>query len=152
MTHARRVCDDCICDERRLGALVSSDTRLPASFQHLTEHVSFSTDVTGFDAGEAGDQAGILDNVRHELCRVSTQGIELEASGADEVFKDGMSRDADAVIVVALQSASKGEERLYIASAACDLDHDVQSRWWRRSVRLWKVDRVWYGRLGVKQS
>ena len=131
MAHAGRIRDDCIRHERRLSSLVLPDTRLPATLQHLGEHVSLPANVTGFDAGEAGDQTGILDNIRHELCRVTTQGVELQSSGAHKVFEDTVSCEAHPVIVVALQSAAQCDKRLYIASTAGNLEHDVESRWWR---------------------
>ena len=102
MAHAGRVCDDGIRDEGRIGSLVALGTRLPAAFQHFAEHVSLSADVAGFDAGETGDQAGVLDNVCHELRRITSQGIELQTSRADEVFEDTVSCEADSVVVVAL--------------------------------------------------
>ena len=140
MTHAGWVCNDCIGDKGRLSSLVSFDTRLPAAFQHLSEHVSFAAYVTGFDTGEAGDQTGVFDDVCHELGGVASQGIKLESSGAHEVFEDTVSCDADSVTVVTLQSAAKGDEGLHIATAASDLDHDVESRWWRSCpVGLWKI-------------
>ena len=102
MAHAGRVCDDGIRDKGRLTSLVSLDTRLPATFQHFAEHVSLSANVAGFDAGETGDQAGILDNVCHELGWITAQWVEFQTGGAYEVFEDTVSCEADSVVVVAL--------------------------------------------------
>ena len=102
MAHAGRVCDDGIRDKGRLTSLVSLDTRLPATFQHFAEHVSLSANVAGFDAGEAGDQARVLDNVCHELGWITAQRVKLQSSGAYKIFEDTVSCEADSVVVVAL--------------------------------------------------
>jgi hypothetical protein len=57
--------------------------------------------------------------------------MELQSSGADEVLEDTVSCDADPVAVFTLQSAAECDEGLDIASAAGDLDHDVEFWWWR---------------------
>lgn len=85
----------------------------------------------GFDAGEAGHQVGILDNVCQEFSRVAPQRIELQPSRAHKVFEDMASREAGSMKVVTLQSVVEGKKRLHITTAASDLICILECTSWR---------------------
>jgi hypothetical protein len=106
VAHARRIRNDGFGNERRSCKLIKLDTWLPTAFQHFTEHLSFAADVSGLDTGKARDYSWVLDDVCHELSRISAYRVELQARWSDEVFKGSVSGETDSVAISSLQSSS----------------------------------------------
>lgn len=123
---ARRVRDNRISDERLLRQRVRFDARPPAAFQHLSDHGSLLLDIASPQALHRRHQSGVLDHVGHELCRISTDRVELQARFPYKVGKGVMGGEANPV-AVALKFVAEGDEGLNIASAADNLDNDIQS-------------------------
>lgn len=86
-----RVCNDGVCHKRGCGHGIVFDTGVPAPFQHFCNHRSLTLDISSSQTLHFGDQAGVLDHVRHEVRRITTDWVEFQASVLDKGMKDIMS-------------------------------------------------------------
>lgn len=78
-THTKtwRVRNDRLGDEGTHRHQVRLDTRVPAAVQDLRDHLPLLLDVARPQALHAREQPRVLDHVRHQLCRVAADRIEL---------------------------------------------------------------------------
>ena len=131
MRKARRIGNNSICHEWCSVNGIRLNTRLPAAIQHLSDHESFPSNLTPPQALHTWDQARILHHISHQLFRIPSNRIELQAMILDEFLEYVVGCKAYAVAMF-LQLVPEGDERLDITSTADDLNDNIESncpRW-----------------------
>lgn len=152
MRETRWIPNNRISCERNTSLQIRIYTRPPTPIQHLRNHLPFRLYIPRHQTTHTRYQSRVLNHIRHQIRRISTDRIKLKARLPYKVFKNIVRRDSYSVAMF-LELVADGDEWLDVPAATDNLDDDIEPGdsaiyllvcRWRICWNSWLVAGRWY--------